>query len=298
MELGLRRSTRVRGAALVFHAVAPHAGDPATELDPPVQANRLDSAVRYLMRRYTLVHAAELPSAARARKSGGPVPVAVTFDDDLPSHRDQALPTLSRHGAAATVFLCGARAPFWWQLLQSAIDARAIAPDELPPLDPSLIAPAIGRVPGAIGRLAKAVEDLEPAERDRVTRRLHEAAPADRRLLTPEDAAALAAAGWEIGFHTRRHDVLTALGDDALREALVQGRDTLPGPPRTLAYPHGKATGREARAARDAGYLAAYTGRAEVLTGGTDTHLIGRLQPDMSTLGRFALGLARALAAS
>jgi peptidoglycan/xylan/chitin deacetylase (PgdA/CDA1 family) len=118
-------------------------------------------------------------------------------------------------------------------------------------------------------------------------------------MLGSQGAGALAAAGWEIGFHTRRHDLLTALDDDALRQALERGRQEATGErPLTLAYPHGKATAREARAAREAGYLAAYTGRAEVFNDRTDIHLIGRLQPDTATLGRFALQLARALSDS
>jgi peptidoglycan/xylan/chitin deacetylase (PgdA/CDA1 family) len=110
-------------------------------------------------------------------------------------------------------------------------------------------------------------------------------------VLGPDGADALAAAGWEIGFHTRRHDLLTALPADELRAAIE--------PPaagaRTLAYPHGKAAAREAAAARAAGYVAAYTGRAEVFTDRTDDQLIGRLQPDTATVGRFALQLAHAL---
>ncbi|HEV2786836.1 MAG TPA: hypothetical protein VGV67_10635, partial [Solirubrobacteraceae bacterium] len=81
---------------------------------------------------------------------------------------------------------------------------------------------------------------------------------------------------------------------DALRAAL-EPADA--GGARTLAYPHGKAAGREARAARAAGYVAAYTGRNELFTERTDDHLIGRPQPDTDTLGRFALQLARALCA-
>ena len=47
-----------------------------------------------------------------------------------------------------------------------------------------------------------------------------------------------------------------------------------------------------------AGYEAAFTGYPTVVTEETDAHLVGRLQPDTATLGRFALQLARALAAA
>jgi len=158
------------------------------------------------------------------------------------------------------------------------------------------VGPALRRSPGAIAALAKAIEDLSPAQRDAVRARLERAVDTPPALLSAQGAANLVAAGWEIGFHTRRHDLLTALDDHELRTALEDGREALgPAPVRTLAYPHGKAGEREARAAREAGYVAAYTGRAEVLTERTNAHLIGRLQPDAASPGRFALQLARAL---
>ncbi len=146
-----------------------------------------------------------------------------------------------------------------------------------------------GRSPGSPG----AIEALPPAERDAVAARLRTAVPGGAAaMLAPERADALAAAGWEIGFHTRRHDLLTT----PRRRRPPRGRRRAPAAARTLAYPHGKATAREAAAARDAGYVAAYTGAPEAFTDRTDPHLIGRLQPRFTTVGRFALDLARAVA--
>ena len=220
LETRIRRSGAVRGAALVFHGVAPQAGDHDREIDPPVATAQLDAAVGYLVRRYVLVRAGDLPAAARTRRPGEPVPVALTFDDDLPSHREHAAPVLARHGAPATAFLCGADGPFWWQLLQRAVDDRAVAAAGLPPVPADALAAALDRRPGALARVARTIEGLAPAERDAVAERLRAAVADPPAVLTPADAEALAAAGWEIGFHTRRHDLLTALGDDALRAAV------------------------------------------------------------------------------
>lgn len=295
LELRARRSPTVRGAALVWHAVAPDdPADPLLEIDPPLQARRFDAIAGYLAGRYTLVRAAELPGAARSRRPGQRVPVAITFDDDLASHRERAAPILRRHGAVATAFLCGRDEPFWWQLLQLAIDERAIAADDLPAIEPGLVAAALERRPRAIRQLAKAIEDLPAARRDEVTAVLGSNISAPPPILGRDGRRALEHSGWEIGFHTRRHDLLTTLDDDVLRAALDPAQAA---GARTLAYPHGKATEREARAARDAGYAAAYTGRDEILREHTDVHLIGRLQPDTATLGRFALQLARAFSA-
>jgi hypothetical protein len=132
-----------------------------------------------------------------------------------------------------------------------------------------------------------------------VIRDLEAAAPSAPAVLDSEGGAALAAAGWEIGFHTRGHDLLPALNREELAIAVERRPSRTTGSlPQTLAYPHGKAGPREAEAARRAGYAAAFTGYAAVLTEDTDEHLIGRLQPDTDSIGRFALGLARALDAS
>ncbi|HVF79935.1 MAG TPA: polysaccharide deacetylase family protein [Solirubrobacteraceae bacterium] len=298
LETRVRRSTLVRGVALVFHAVAPSGGDARVQLDPPLAAARLDAMVGYLAVRYRLVRAGELPQAASARRPRQPLPVAVTFDDDLPSHHELAAPILRRHGAVATVFLCGAHSPFWWQLLQVAVDTRAIDAQALAPLPAALVEAALQRDPGAIAALGGAIEKLAPAQRDELVARLERAIGTPPPLLSAQGRIDLAAAGWEIGFHTRRHDLLTTLDDDALRVALDDGRQDLgAGAIATLAYPHGKAGVREARAARQAGFVAAYTTAGKVFTENTDAHLIGRLYPDTATVGRFALALARALAA-
>lgn len=297
LETRLRRSAAIRGAALVLHAVGPSDGDPDVEIDPPLAAERLEAAACYLAAHYRVVCARELAGAAHERRPGERVPVAVTFDDDLPSHRELAAPILSRHGIVATAFLCGGQMAFWWQLLQVAVDRHVIDAAMLAPLDAQLIEDALQHRRGAIAKLAQAIENLSPAQRDAIAARLASVVDAPPRL-SAQGRAQLAAAGWEIGFHTRRHDLLTTLDDDDLRAALEDGRDAIGGTSvRTLAYPHGKAGERESRAARQAGFVAAYTGRSEVLTELTDVHLIGRLQPDHATLGRFALALARALTA-
>ena len=296
LERRARASTAVRAAALVLHAVAPEPGDPEVEIDPAMSVGQLDLLVRYLSHRYEIVRAGELLAAARARAAGGRIPIAITFDDDLRSHADHAAPVLARYGAVATVFLCGASDPFWWQALQVAVDEEAVEPADLPQVDATLVRHALARKPKAIARLAKAIEDLDPGSRDQVARRLRHAAPSAATPLEPGSVRALAALGWELGFHTRRHDMVMALADHDLRRALAAGREDFPGgAPRVLAYPHGKAGRREAAAARSVGYVAAFTGAAEVVRESTDPHLVGRLQPNVRSAGRLALHLARAL---
>ncbi|MEA2282214.1 MAG: hypothetical protein QOK21_2821 [Solirubrobacteraceae bacterium] len=296
LERRARSRRAVRGAALVLHDVAPRAGDPATEIEPAFEAARLHRLVGHLGASYRLVRASELLPAARERRPGEQIPIALTFDDDLRSHLEHAAPVVAEHGAVATAFLCGAERPFWWQRLQAAVDGGRLTPGDLPGIDAQFVVDALARRPRAIGRLAFAIEQLEPRRRAALAAGLDERGGGAPVPLDTEGARGLRDAGWEIGFHSRDHDAMPALDDDALGRALVEGRERLGEPsPRSFAYPHGKAGPREAAAARASGYAAAFTGAAEIVTERTDAHLVGRLQPDRSSVGRFVLRLARAL---
>ncbi len=298
LERQTRESDLVRGAALVIHAVGPVAGDGPCEIDPPIAASRLEAWVAYLARRYVLVRAAELLAAARDRSPGERIPIALTFDDDLQSHLDYAAPILTRHGVVATAFLCSPDAAVLVARAAAGNRRRSARSRDLPGLPSELTADALARRPWAIGRLAKAIEELQPDRRATVALVLSELVPDVQAPLDAAGARALCDAGWEIGFHTQRHDLLLQLDDASLAGALRDGSERLPVRPRTLAYPHGKAGTRESTAARAAGYEAAFTGVPEVVTERSDPHLVGRLQPDTATNGKFALQLARALAVS
>jgi peptidoglycan/xylan/chitin deacetylase (PgdA/CDA1 family) len=103
------------------------------------------------------------------------------------------------------------------------------------------------------------------------------------RHLEPKHITTLAQAGMTVGFHTLHHLLLTQLPESSLRRALVDGRDELAAvvglPLDLLAYPHGKADGRVARYAREAGYAAAWTGAPEPMRSGNDPYLLGRWEP-------------------
>ena len=186
--------------------------------------------------------------------------MAVTFDDDYPSHRRIAMPTLVRSNVPATFFLCGASLDrpfsFWWELLQRAAD-RGVPAD-------SILGDA-GSPSRTIHEVAATLHAMDPEERAGVAARL------ESRLgpgsagggMSAEDVRALVEAGFEIGFHTLEHHPLTTLDDRALPEAMVKGKDRisqLAGRElSTIAYPYGEADGRVAAAARKAGFKIGYT---------------------------------------
>ena len=83
------------------------------------------------------------------------------------------------------------------------------------------------------------------------------------RGMTWDLLAELAAAGWEIGSHTRTHPRLTQLSDEALDRELRGSREAceraLGRPCSSLAYPFGDFDARVAQRAAVAGYTAAAT---------------------------------------
>lgn len=290
-----RQSSNRAGVVLVYHRVGGPGGSEDVEILAAVSDAAFERQLRDLRRSYRVVAAEELLAAVRGRRRGERFPVAITFDDDLATHVHHALPALQRAGLTATFFL-GAARPYWWDDLQVAVDRRLIV--SLPQVPAEAVQSALAREPRAILHLAGLIARLEPARRREVAAALREAvgdASADDGLRR-EDVQALAASGCAIGFHTRGHEPLPALSDDELARAFRDGRDELAAlageAVTTVAYPHGKADGRVADAARAAGFTCAFTSARGPVTTATDPFLIPRTVADLSA-SALALRLAR-----
>jgi peptidoglycan/xylan/chitin deacetylase (PgdA/CDA1 family) len=300
----LRLSRRRIGVAVMYHGVADRTGDPARELVPPHGIALFEAQLRHLRAHFRLVPASQLLTAARERRRGEPFPAAVTFDDDLRSHARIAMPALSRLRAPATFFLCGASLDgphrFWWEVVQAAFDRRERRTVR------RVVEERCGRLPGddtvpLVRRLAAAIEGLPPADREAVIGQVEPlAGPPPRETGMPEaDVRVLAEKGFEIGFHTLRHDRLTSLDEDGLSRALRDGLERLEGTrasrPALISYPHGKADARVAAAAREAGFCCGFTSKPEAVTSDSDPLLLGRVEPSFRSKGHLALQLAGCL---
>ena len=218
------------------------------------------SGSRFSRRRYRVVPASEVLGEARACRRGAPIPIALTFDDDLYSHLDVIAPILLRRGFPATFFVGPPLPPgaaFWWEDLQALADEVRL-PSHLDSL------PRDG--PDARGT-TRAARDPRPRPGDRVSASGPAATPSQpsshalagmntRRRLDAEAMVSLVEAGFELGFHTRHHYLLTTLDDERLTRELTDGRGILEtiakSPIAVMAYPHGKADTRVAQAARAA----------------------------------------------
>jgi peptidoglycan/xylan/chitin deacetylase (PgdA/CDA1 family) len=293
----LRASALRAGLVLVYHKLGDPPGDPERELVPALDPTLFDDQLAHLVRWYRVVPAVDIQAAASARRRGERFPVAISFDDDLRSHAEVAMPALRRAGLPATFLLSGASLDgphrFWWERLQAAadqgVDLAAAVGSGLQPEGHS------------IHGWALAIESSMPGERRRVAAALEERIgpdPPDSGMRRA-DVVALVDAGFDVGFHTLRHDPLPLLDDPELASALREGRGELEGavgrPVRWISYPHGKGDARVAAAAREAGYDRGFTGAAEAVRPASDPLLLPRVEVEQSSPGGFARQLVAVL---
>lgn len=283
---------RGRGLVLVYHRVGVFAS-PDCEIVPTVPLDVFRSHMQTLGEVADLVTLGELLTPIddhgfriRRRRPA----VAITFDDDLPSHVAHVLPVLREMLVPAAFFLSGRAlhglGAYWFQQLEALLVAHG----------PSATAALLEAPSSTSGMLGLACE-RSPEMRRRVDQVVaHNSQPS---VLQRDDIAALSAAGMTIGFHTLDHTVLPALDDVDLRHAIANGRNQLAGVAGTnirfFAYPHGKADRRSARAVREGGFDAAFTGRPEAVGRRHDRYSIGRWEPGPLSVDELLVKLARYL---
>ncbi|HEV3451462.1 MAG TPA: polysaccharide deacetylase family protein [Acidimicrobiia bacterium] len=116
-------------------------------------------------------------------------------------------------------------------------------------------------------------------------------------VMTDRELVELAASGVTIGSHSVTHVDLPSLDDATLAHELADSRarleDLVQAPVDLLAYPYGHHDARVRRAARDAGYRAAFTFLNGRWTGDVDRFQIPRLTMSGQSTRRLAYQLAR-----
>ena len=289
----LSRPRRDGGIVLAHHRVGEPAGDRERELVPTLATSSFEERLEVLVDGYRVVSASHILEVAVGGRNE-PVPVALTFDDDLDSHLEVVAPILLQRGLPATFFVgppLPAGAAFWWEDLQALADGGELPSrlDSLPGMD---LGPVARREPNAIHALGRTIESLPADERDAVADELHRlAGRSTRRRLDGQGMAALVEAGFELGFHTARHYLLTTLDDVRLDRELTDGREVLSEisgkPITTMAYPHGKADARVAEAVRAAGFEVAFTGGSKRVDRTTDALLAPRTEVKNTPIEQF-----------
>jgi peptidoglycan/xylan/chitin deacetylase (PgdA/CDA1 family) len=278
-------AARGHSLILVYHRVAPLRGHTDEEVVPTITPELFSAHLAALADVANIVSVETL--LQRSVDHGHKPAVAVTFDDDLPSHTEQTLPLLRKAGVKATFFLSGralvGMGPYWFLNLDALIRVLGAAETRsLLGVDPSDCRP--------LSVVCESTPELqERIDQYAATR------PLDA-VLDRSGIDLLREAGMEIGFHTAAHAVLTTLTDAGLTDALTHGRVELSAaaqrPLRYFAYPYGKADARCAAAVRQAGFDAAFTGRSEPVRRGVDRFRIGRWEPGAASVDDLLIRLA------
>ena len=272
----VRALARARGRrlVLVYHRLGPPA--PAgCEIVPSVPVEVFRAQLQALGEIVDLVPIDEVLGSSKRQGATRYRPaIAITFDDDLPSHVDHALSVLCGFGVPATFFLSGRAlhglGAYWFQHLEALLVAYG------------------EQRTGALLRVSEVTRSrlILACERDaELRRRVIEVAAglSTSPVLQPAAIAALATAGMEVGFHTVAHGILPDLDDAALEDAVSRGRAELAAaagvPVRYFAYPHGKADARSAAAVRRGGFEAAFTGQPRPVRNGDNRYHVGRWEP-------------------
>ena len=270
----VRRLANLRGhrLVLVYHRLGPPAPH-GCEVIPSVPAELFRAQLQALGEVVDIVPLDEI-AGDDVRRTGRRPAASITFDDDLASHAEHALPVLRALGLPATFFLSGralhGRGPYWFQYLEAVLIARGAARTAallgLPQTDTGNLTMMCAQNTSLQRRITEFADDLPKPE-----------------VLGRESLAGLGAAGMAIGFHTVGHDLMPDLDDAALGAAASNGRAELAkvtgGEVRYFAYPYGKADGRSAAAVRSAGFQSAFTGQPRPVRPRDDRFRIGRWEP-------------------
>ena len=219
----VRALARLRGhrLILVYHRLGPVVA-PGCEIVPSVPVDVFRTHLQALGEVVDLVTLDEILDEDGTRlglSSVGQRPaVALTFDDDLPSHVSQALPALREFGVPAAFFLSGralhGRGAYWFQHLEVLLVAQGRAHT----------AALLGLTESGLEGLIVACEGS--AELRRRVDELAVDLPAPE-ILQRGGIAGLTAAGMTVGFHTVDHDILPRLNDAALDDAVRRGGQEL-----------------------------------------------------------------------
>jgi len=274
---------RRRTAVLCYHRI--HAPTPYDAPTMVVSPAEFQAQLAFLIQHCEIVRARDA-----VRPGDGPR-VAITFDDGYRELLETALPALAEVGAPSTVFCCSAvvaGGSLWWDQLEAAVRAAPPGEVEVPVGGRDLKLELEGEESRARAHRALfgacATERRPETAAQVAIAALGRVDPPNGLYLRASDLEVVAELGAEVGSHGRTHARLTALSDGAVAAELADSRTELEeavgAPVDTLAYPYGNRASvgqRVFRAAAEAGYEAAFTGRTAAVRPGASPMSLPRV---------------------
>jgi peptidoglycan/xylan/chitin deacetylase (PgdA/CDA1 family) len=244
---------------LAYHRVYDVADESRFPYDPElVSASVAGFAwqMKYVKARYQPITFQTLLDALDGRGTLPERPVIVTFDDGYDDNYHNSFPVLRSLGIPATLFVAtgyiGRGKPFWFDLVANILYHAPPGRVSLNGFDMDLCLDddvgsrrvATARLVGALKRVSnqRRLEFLEWFEEE-YCHVVNADESSRSRPLDWSHIREMSAAGIEFGSHTVTHPILSTLDDAALRQELVQSRETLEHelakPVTVLAYPVG-----------------------------------------------------------
>lgn len=285
---------------LMYHRIT-RSGDPFPGLD----VEMFRAQMKWLRDRCTVIRSVDLLEACRGPRRGRPA-VLVTFDDGYRDYHDNAYPVLQELGLPAVVFVATSfidgGGMIWTDEVHWACRASDVERVRLPWNGESTF--DLKR-PGERDRLTAAckryLKDVPDRERVDWQGRLLDVlgvrgreGEAGRQMMTWDEVRATMP-GTEYGGHTHGHPILSQLDAAGMEREIRLCRERIEretgAPPRTFAYPNGRAVDYNAdtkRLLREHGFELAFT-TVEGINGSTvDPLEIRRVPTRGNSLGDFA----------
>ncbi|MGH9616706.1 MAG: polysaccharide deacetylase family protein [Acidobacteriaceae bacterium] len=270
-------------------------------------AEQFNNQICYLKRHVTPVTLEEALAfvGGRIKEKARCCRVLITFDDGYLDNYDTAYPILRSHGVQGVFFLAtslvgSCQIPWWDHIAYLMKTARRRRFSLHYPVGLMVNMDTSGLTDSlrAVLNLYKTPENSDPA---RFMQELQEETGGDhppgelRRFLDWDEAREMIRGGMAIGSHTHSHHILSQIEPELQLKELVQSRSILTEQlgfqPDVLAYPVGgksSFTDQTQRAARDAGYRAAFSFYGGInLRGSTSPFDVNRVGVGRESWDRF-----------
>lgn len=239
-------------------------------------------------------------------------PVCVTFDDGYADNLHVAMPILREAGVPATFFIAAGYLDGGRMFNDTIIEGARRLPDGKIDLGSGFGGARDIQSDSDRSMLAQDVirrlKYMPPQEREQSAREFATAVGQplpDDLMMTTAELRRLAEAGMEIGAHTISHPILAELDAAKAAEEILGGKRRLESllqrPVTLFAYPNGRPdkdyTAEHVRIVRESGFLGAVSTAPGVAARGHTPFELPRFTPWDKAPARFALRMARNLAA-
>jgi len=298
----LERISRGKAGILMYHRVLPANGrPPGIEPGMYVCEDTLERHVRFLKANFSIIALDRLLADGKIQTPTDSKPLCIlTFDDGWADFFNYAFPVLKSHRVPATIFVptdfIGTDKWFWTDRLGFLLLRQQKIGFRADPREQQSEDTAVNKILGSSGPLAErleaAISHLKAFPPEHIENILLNMAsvlhadpsPPGRAFLTWEEIREMAASGLvSFGSHTAGHSILTTIGEDMVRQELLQSKRKLlaekivsPGfiP---FCYPNGNFDPKIARLVRETGYSLAVSTEYGWNGGDADIYALNRI---------------------